>query len=79
MMDAFASVISNNLNVVMKRLTLISIALMIPTFVASLYGMNLSFLPLQGFRWAFPAIIGVSAILSIISVLLFSKRRRFKT
>ncbi len=40
MMDAYASVISNNLNIIMKRLTSISIILMIPTLVASLYGMN---------------------------------------
>ncbi|HRS18851.1 MAG TPA: magnesium transporter CorA family protein, partial [Bacteroidales bacterium] len=40
MMDAFASVISNNLNVVMKKLTLISIILMIPTLIASIFGMN---------------------------------------
>ena len=40
MMDAYASVISNNLNIIMKRLTSISIILMIPTVIASLYGMN---------------------------------------
>jgi len=41
MMDAYASVISNNLNVVMKRLTSISIILMIPTLISSFFGMNL--------------------------------------
>ena len=40
MMDAFASIISNNLNVIMKQLTAVTIILMIPTLVASLYGMN---------------------------------------
>ena len=40
MMDAFASVISNNLNIVMKRLTVISLVLMIPTFIVSAFGMN---------------------------------------
>ncbi|MDO9548982.1 MAG: magnesium transporter CorA family protein, partial [Candidatus Marinimicrobia bacterium] len=40
MMDAFASIISNNLNVVMKILTSITIVLMLPTLVASFYGMN---------------------------------------
>lgn len=39
-MDAYASVISNNLNVIMKRMTSISLLLMIPTLIASLYGMN---------------------------------------
>ncbi len=41
MMDAFASVISNNLNIVMKKLTVITIALAIPTMVASFFGMNI--------------------------------------
>mgnify|MGYP000377364524 CR=1 FL=1 len=40
MMATFTSVISNNLNVVMKKLTLISIILMIPTLIASFFGMN---------------------------------------
>jgi len=40
MMDAFASVISNNLNIVMKKLTVVTITLMIPTLVASFFGMN---------------------------------------
>ena len=46
-MDAFASVISNNLNIVMKRLTIVSIVLMIPTLIYSFYGMNIAQLPLQ--------------------------------
>ena len=39
-MDAYASVISNNMNTIMKQMTSISIILMIPTLIASLYGMN---------------------------------------
>jgi magnesium transporter len=39
-MDAFASVISNNVNTIMKRMTSISIILMVPTLIASFYGMN---------------------------------------
>jgi magnesium transporter len=39
-MDAFASIISNNLNIVMQRLTSITIVLMIPTVIASFFGMN---------------------------------------
>jgi magnesium transporter len=42
-MDAFASVISNNLSIVMKRLTVVSIVLMIPTLIYSFFGMNLAF------------------------------------
>ena len=76
MMDAFASVISNNLNVVMKRLTSISIILMIPTLIASLYGMNV---PNQFSekKWAFAAIVVFSLSLSALGILTFRKKKWF--
>jgi len=76
MMDAFASVISNNLNVVMKQLTSISIILMIPTLIASLYGMNVPN-TLENHTWAFPAILIFSLGLSFLGMLLFRRRRWF--
>lgn len=76
MMDAFASVISNNLNVVMKRLTSISIILMIPTLIASLYGMNVPN-HLEGVKWSFYAILLFSIGLSALGIFLFRKRRWF--
>ncbi len=76
MMDAFASVISNNLNVVMKYLTAITIILMLPTLVASFYGMNVS-LPLEKSPYAFLFTIGISFILSITGVIIFIKRKWF--
>jgi magnesium transporter len=73
MMDAFASVISNNLNVVMKQLTLISIILMIPTLIASIFGMNVpNFMESSG--WALPLILTGSILLSFSGVMLFRKR-----
>jgi len=77
MMDAFASVISNNLNVVMKRLTMISIVLMIPTFFASVYGMNVP-LPFQTSTYAFWGILVLSGLLAAISAMLFTTRRMFR-
>lgn len=76
MMDTFASVISNNLNVVMKQLASISIILMIPTLVASLYGMNVPNF-MENSKWAFPAVLGISAVLAVIGVILFRKKRWF--
>lgn len=76
MMDAFASVISNNLNVVMKQLTIISIVLMIPTLVASIFGMNVPNF-LENSKWALPIIITGSVSLSIIGVISFRKRQWF--
>jgi magnesium transporter len=76
MMDAFASVISNNLNVIMKKLTLISIAIMIPTFVASVFGMNVpNFMEDSG--WALPSIIILSLSLSLMGVKLMRNKRWF--
>ncbi len=76
MMDAFASVISNNLNVVMKQLTLISIILMIPTLIASIFGMNVPNY-MENFFWAMPLIIVFSLLLSFFGVFLFRKRQWF--
>jgi len=76
MMDAFASVISNNLNVVMKQLTLISIILMIPTLIASIFGMNVPNM-LENSNYAMPAILIGSLGLSVFGVILFRKRNWF--
>ena len=76
MMDAFASVISNNLNVVMKFLTSISIIMMFPTLVASVYGMNVT-LPFQDSPHAFLITMIISFGLSVAGVLVFLYRRWF--
>ena len=76
MMDAFASIISNNLNVVMKFLTAVTIILMLPTLVASFYGMNVG-LPLQNSPFAFLLTLIVSLALSFVVVLIFLKKNWF--
>ncbi len=76
MMDAFASVISNNLNVVMKFLTSITIILMIPTLIASIYGMNIP-LPFQHSPHAFLIIMILSVVLSIVGIHIFRKKELF--
>lgn len=76
MMDAFASIISNNLNVVMKFLTSVTIILMLPTLVASFYGMNVG-LPLQNLPYAFLLILIFSLAISFVVVLVFLKKNWF--
>ncbi len=78
LMDAFASVISNNLNVVMKRLTLISIILVIPTFFASLYGMNVE-LPFQEHSFAFFGVLAVSFMAAAATAIIFTRKWIFKS
>ncbi|MDP3177052.1 MAG: magnesium transporter CorA family protein, partial [Spirochaetaceae bacterium] len=77
MMDAFASVISNNLNVQMKRLTSISVILMLSTLVVSAFSMNVDS-PFTGKSWAFWAIAGIAGSTSLIGGLLIRDRRRRK-
>jgi len=76
MMDAFASVINNNVTLVMKLLTSVTIILMIPTFVSSTFGMNVP-LPFQNSPHAFLIVTGISLILSLTGVAIFWKRRWF--
>jgi magnesium transporter len=74
MMDARASVISNNLNTLMKNLNVTTIAMMLPTFFASLFGMNV-LLPFgmgNGNGLAFWVVILIS-ILSVFGFFLLWK------
>ncbi len=73
MMDAFASVISNNLNIQMKRLTSISVILMLSNLIVSAFSMNVDS-PLSGMRNAFWAIVGISLTASLIGALLIRGR-----
>lgn len=75
-MDAYASVISNNMNAIMKQMTSISIILMIPTLIASLYGMNVPN-DLENNDYGIWVIILVSVLLSAFGVFLFKKKRWF--
>ena len=69
MMDAFASVISNNLNVIMKVLTSITVLLTVPNIIFGFYGMNITAgLPLDQFWWI-PLILAI-VILSIVAIIL---------
>jgi magnesium transporter len=70
MMDAFASIISNNLNIVMKALTVITIVLSIPTLVASFYGMNFNFIPLANVKSGFLIAVFGSFVLSAFGAFL---------
>ena len=77
-MDTFASIISNNLNIIMKRMTTITIILTMPTIVFSFYGMNLNDaangLPMANV-W-FPILLSV--LLSVLIGLWVTKIGRFK-
>lgn len=79
MMDAFASVISNNLNIVMKFLATITIVMSIPTMIFSAYGMNVNAagMPFAGSYWGFPIVIILSIVLSLVVAFVFAKKNLF--
>lgn len=67
MMDAFASIVSNNLNIVMKMLAIITIVLSVPTLVASFYGMNVEGIPLSDNPQGFWIVFSISVVLALIA------------
>jgi magnesium transporter len=76
MMDAYASVISNNMTTIMKQMTSISIILIIPTLIASIYGMNVPN-GLEENNYGMLIVILISVLLSVFGVFLFKRKRWF--
>jgi magnesium transporter len=75
LMDAKASIISNNLNVLMKTLNIITIMIMVPTFVVSAFSMNVE-IPLQRHPLAFIIIMSL-ALISVLVFFIFWKMKRW--
>ena len=78
-MDAYASVISNNLNIVMKVLAIITIVMSIPTMIFSAYGMNLKSIgmPFADNPMGFLYVILLSLVFSILVAIVFRKKDLF--
>jgi magnesium transporter len=75
-MDAYGSIISNNLNITIRRLTLITIILMVPTLIASFYGMNLR-LPFMDHPLAAYFVIATSILLTLSLAWYFQRKKMF--
>ena len=75
-MEAYASIVSNNLNGFIQRLTIITIVLMVPTLVASFYGMNVP-VPFKNHDYAFYIIIFTSIVLAILMIWFFKRKKLF--
>lgn len=74
MMDGFSSVISNNLNLVIWRLTVITVIMEIPNIIFGFYGMNTDTLPLE-YTWWIPAMIALVVML-IVAILLLKMKKK---
>ena len=75
-MDALGSIISNNVNTIMKRMTSLQIVLTIPTMIASFYGLNVD-VYIAEWRYSFIAIMIISVIISAIAFVLFKRIKWF--
>ena len=76
MMEVFASIISNNLNLVMKFLASVTIILAIPTTIGGLWGMNVP-VPLEGNEFGFVTITSIALLISVGTGYWLWKRRMF--
>ena len=77
-MGAYASVISNNVSIVMKFLASVTIVMAIPTMVASFFGMNVPLpIGLSEYRHAFILVLGIAFGLSIISAAILARKKMF--
>jgi len=76
-MDAYGSIISNNLNITIQRLTLITIILMVPTLVSSFFGMNVSGFPIKDNPVSFFIILVTSLVLSLLLAWYFQRKKLF--
>ena len=78
-MSTFESIISNNVNDIMKKMTSVSLSLMVPTLVASFYGMNVNteFANIGGMPLAFWFIVAASFLFAFLAIMWFRRHRWF--
>lgn len=76
-MDAFASVISNNLNIVMKLLASITIVMAIPNIIFGSFGMNINGIPFSNSPGGFWIVYGIAAIACLASIIVLRKKGLF--
>jgi magnesium transporter len=75
-LDAFASIISNNLNNILKRLTSITVVLSLPLLITSIYGMNVK-LPGEDLPYAFYVPLILSLVVTLLISAYFLKKKWF--
>ncbi len=74
-LDIYLSSISYRLNAVMKVLTIITTIFMPLTFIVGVYGMNFEHMPELQWKWGYPAVLGVMAVVGVGMLVAFKKKR----
>ena len=75
LVELYLSASGHRMNEVMKVLTIIATIFIPLTFIAGVYGMNFAHMPELAYRWAYPAALGVMAVVAIVMVVFFKRRK----
>ncbi|MDZ7792265.1 MAG: CorA family divalent cation transporter [Spirochaetia bacterium] len=73
--DSYQTELSNDMNSVMKVLTIIATIFIPLTFIAGVYGMNFEHMPELAFPWAYPAVLGVMGIVAVVMLFFFKYKK----
>jgi len=75
MLDTYLSSVNNRMNEVMKVLTIIATIFIPLTFITGIYGMNFKYIPEIYFRWGYPAVLLVMALIAVFMLIFFRKKK----
>jgi magnesium transporter len=75
LVDLNSAILSNNLNAVMKTLTIIATIFIPLTFIAGIYGMNFEYMPELQWRWAYFLVWGMMLLVTIGMILFFKRKK----
>ena len=74
-MDATLGLVSIEQNKIIKLFSVVSVALMPPTLIASIYGMNFKTMPELDWMWGYPMAIGLMILFAVLPYLFFRWKR----
>jgi magnesium transporter len=76
-LDARMSAVSNDLNATMRRLTALTVVIMVPTLIAGIYGMNFAFMPELDWPLGYPFALALMLLAAVSAIVYFRSRRWF--
>lgn len=74
-LDVYLSSLTTKMNEIMKVLTIIATIFIPITTIASIYGMNFQYMPELQWHWAYPAVLGIMAIIAILMLVYFRRKK----